>query len=306
MMNHTDRIKGAASHPFDFHLHSDVSDGTDTPEALVRRALDVGMRLIALTDHDTVGGVKRARAEGKKAGVTVLSGIELDVEHPCELHIIGLGVDADNQALGAMLQAGVLYRLYRNERILNKLEALGVDIKQHLAQILAARGDVPDAPAKSAIVTRLHIAQALVRCGTASSIDEAFARYLEKGGAAYVSDEKTDKRRAIDVIHEAGGMAVLAHPCKLKCEPFALIRELKGYGLDALEAYYPSTTPGQLAAFVSIAEQLGLHLSSGSDYHGENRKSVTIGCAYEDVPALREFGRALLDRVLARDEKGVL
>lgn len=270
---------------FDLHTHSHVSDGTYSPRDIVRLAKDAGLELVALTDHDAVAGVPEALQAGKERGVSVLPGVELDTESPFELHILGLGIDIASGSLQEALELQQRRRRVRNARILEKLLASGVDL----------RGSFQET---AWVDTRLDIAQALCRAGFAGSVSEAFARYLSPGMPGYLAAQRQLPEEAIACIHEAGGIAVLAHPCHIRDNPHRVVARLADAGLDGVEAYYPASTPGQTALFVSLAAQFGLLVSGGSDFHGENRPQIALGCAFRDVPVLRTMAAYLEERYL--------
>lgn len=257
---------------FDLHLHSNMSDGTTPPETIPEEALKFGVKHIALTDHDNSAGVLSAQSAGRLMGVKVIAGIELDVEHDSELHMLGLGIDPFSPAIIEFEKWRKASRAERNEKMLQKLDAAGIFIRD-----VMEHGRACD--------TRLHMAKALVSDGYASAIQDAFDRYLNKGAPGYVESLRPSKREAIDIIHSAGGKAVLAHPCKIKGDVHSLINRLVEYGLDGLEAYYPTSSEGMKQTFISLAEQKGLFLTCGSDYHGTNRPR-DIGCSWEDTKRL--------------------
>lgn len=266
---------------FDFHTHSTCSDGSDTPEALVRRARDIGVRFLALTDHDTMDGYQEAAAAGERYGVAILAGVEMDTEFPEELHILGLGVNPASPVLVSALNTARERRNLRNARMLSKLAAAGYDVSGRVAH--------------GGTVTRLHIARALVAAGHASSLPEAFSRFLSRGGVGYCTVERFTPEQVIDIITAAGGIAALAHPCHLACPVHALVARLKDAGLGGIEAYYPTSTDGQTKLFLSLAKQYGLIVTAGSDYHGPERPRNPLGGAWIDVPELQatcEYFRA--------------
>lgn len=258
---------------FDLHTHSYYSDGTESPKNIVETAKELGLAFVALSDHDTVLGVEEAVAAGDNSDIKVIAGIEIDVQHDTLLHIQGLGIDTDNERLRYTIKEANARREDRNARMLKKLSDAGYDIRERLE---ATRGTL----------TRLHMASALVAQGYAQSKLEAFEKYLYQGRVGYVDSVRISQKEAIDTIHEAGGIAVIAHPCKLRCEVHSLIRELVELGLDGIEALYPSSTEGQEALFVSMARQYGLMITCGSDFHGANRTDILIGCAWRDTPLL--------------------
>ncbi len=254
--------------PFDLHMHSNMSDGTFAPEQLPALALERGIKLMALTDHDTAMGCKRAMNAGREIGVQVLGGMEIDAEFPSELHILALGIDPEHPAILRYEQWRSGEREERNRKILSKLKAMGRDVEPFMEH---SKGND----------TRLHIAKALVAGGYAATLTEAFDRYVGSGASAYYPSKCISRRDAVELAVAAGGVAVLAHPCKLKADPHSLIKELADYGLWGIEAYYPSSTQGQKEQFLSLAEQYGLIPTCGSDFHGKNRDTL-IGAAYAE------------------------
>lgn len=257
---------------FDFHTHSDRSDGTLAPAALVAAAKEAGVKRLALTDHDCILGLGEAAEAGKRLGIRVIPGLEIDTEYPDKLHLLGLGIDPQNEALRVFAVRNVLRRKNRNSAMIEKLEQAGIHIRPYLRQ---GRGSS----------TRLHLALALVEGGYAKSVGAAFGDYLLQGKVGYVSSPRIQPEDAIGLVHQAGGLAVLAHPCKMDCDIHSLVNRLARAGLDGIEAFYPAATPGQRAAHVSLARQYGLLVSCGSDFHGGNRPG-TLGDAWSDDPAL--------------------
>ncbi|MDO4572872.1 MAG: PHP domain-containing protein, partial [Clostridia bacterium] len=261
---------------FDLHAHSNVSDGTFSPTALVQAAREAGLRLLALTDHDCVDGVGEARRAGEAAGVQILAGVEFDCAFEHELHMLGLGLDTGNPALIAALEAARERRAARNARILEQLDAAGCELRPHLSE-------------GGGSLTRLHIALALRAAGYAASLREAFTRYLAPGGPGYVPGYRETLIRpeeAIAVIHAAGGLAVWAHPMHAPANLHRLTDRLAAEGLDGLEAYHPSASEGDAALLLSLAEQHGLAVTCGSDFHGANRPGIGLGCTWRESPAL--------------------
>lgn len=258
--------------PFDLHIHSNMSDGTFAPEELPAIAQGRGVALMALTDHDTAAGCRRAAEAGNAIGIKVIPGMEIDAEFSRELHILALGIDPDNSKIHEYEQWRKAGREDRNRRILKKLCDMGMNVEDIMEHSMGND-------------TRLHIAKALVKGGYADSLNDAFGRYIGNGCPAYVPSERVSKRQAVELAMAAGGVAVLAHPCKLKAEPHSLIRELADYGLWGIETYYPISTPGQTKLFLSLSARHGLTPTCGSDFHGKNRDTL-IGSAYQNIPEL--------------------
>lgn len=246
----------------DLHLHSTASDGSDSPTRLVEIAAQKGMDVIALTDHDTTGGVKEASEAGKKAGVRVLRGVELSAFSSYEVHVLGYNIDVDNAAFAQKLSDLRQKRIDRAQMILHKLASF--NIKLDMDELLAAGGGS---------VGRPHIAQLLLKGGYVTSVQDAFERYLGKTGAAFVPSRRLTPLEAVKAIKEAGGLAVLAHPLVFVTKGVIddLICGLKDYGLDGIEANYPSHTPQVTALLYELARKYRLIATGGTDYHGKIR-----------------------------------
>lgn len=269
--------------PYDLHAHSFYSDGTDSPAELTRKARDAGLLLFALTDHDTVAGVPEAVETGKTIGIDVLPAIEIDAQFETELHILGYGVEPSHPSLKAHEEEAAARRVRRNGEIIKRLEAAGLHITPYLEQ---SKGNG----------TRLHLARALMLGGYSDTVRNAFDSYLKRGGIGYVESARPAPGRVVEIIHEAGGLAVLAHPKKLRADVHAVVDMLAGLGLDGLEAYYPLSTDGEISLFLSLARQNGLFVTCGSDHHGANRKNAELGSTWRDVPELRETYRLIKER----------
>lgn len=269
--------------PFDMHIHSYYSDGTDSPTAIVRAAKVRGLKMISLTDHDSTLGVAEAAKAGEREGIKVLSGIEFNTVHPSELHILGWGFDMHNGMLKQTLDWLCGERERRNASMLAKLRTLQCDAAPYLEPI---KGNL----------TRLHIANALVAGGYASSKGDAFERYLKKGRPAYVPANGISPEDAVRLIVQCGGLAAIAHPCHFDFAPEPLIRRLKSCGLGAIEAYYPSSTTKQTEYYSMLAERYELLITCGSDYHGQNRKAVKLGCAWRYTHKLYKAYNAFLEK----------
>ena len=270
---------------FDLHTHSNLSDGTLRPAELVAEAQAAGISLLALTDHDCTLGVREAMEAGERLGVRIVPGLEMDTEFTEELHLLGLGINPEHDGLAAFMAHNARRRLDRNEAILQKLEGMGIPVRPLVAQ---ARGTV----------TRLDVALALVQGGYAEHVAAAFETYLGRGKPAYAESKRIQPEDAIRLIHEAGGLAVLAHPCKLKADVHAMADRLSKAGLDGIEALYPTATPGQRAAHISLARQYGLLVTAGSDFHGTHRPNQ-LGAAWVDDPVLEGVYDTFVNRGLS-------
>jgi len=268
----------------DLHTHSTVSDGRLSPAALVQRAAQMGVGVMALTDHDNVGGLAEAEAAGRRHGVRIIPGVEISADYePGTMHILGLGIDAANEALLLRLDFLQAARRERNPRMLQKLRALGIDLS--MAEVEALAG--------SRQLGRPHFAQALINKEAVSSFEEAFERYLGKGRPAYVPKTRLPPGEAIQLIHGAGGLAVLAHPIQLRLEGDALALVLGGLaaqGLDAIEVFHSDHKAPDEQAYAALAERFKLRVSGGSDFHGIPGKNVELGHPeIDESVALRLF-----------------
>ncbi len=251
----------------DLHAHTTASDGDHSPTELVERAARLGLAAIAVTDHDTTAGVAEAEAAGSRLGVEILPGIELSAEvERGQCHILGLGIDPKNSLLLERLCEVVDRRNSRNARIVRKMrDELGFDVSL----------DEVEAEAGGAVVARPHFARVLLRKGIVGSMQEAFDIYLGKGGKAYLDRERLSQREAIELIHGAGGLAVLAHPKNLKLDPESTavqIEQMGEMGLDGFEARYNLHRPEDTERFLALADRLGMATAGGSDFHGASVK----------------------------------
>ncbi|WP_417911798.1 PHP domain-containing protein [Candidatus Electronema sp. TJ] len=249
----------------DLHTHSVYSDGTATPLQLIRMAAASGLAGFALTDHDTVEGVTETMQLGAAHGVEVISGLELSARHGegC-VHILGYGVDLANPQFCAALSRLQQGRAERNVQILDKLVKLGIAITLEETERLSGCGQTG----------RPHIARLLLAKGYVQSLNQAFTLYLGRNKAAWCGRFAYSAAETIAIIHEAGGVAVLAHPGiidpELKAQP-QLIRELAERHLDGLEIHYPGHNYTMVQLFIGLAKQHGLLATGGSDYHGDSR-----------------------------------
>ena len=274
----------------DLHTHSTASDGTDPPAALARKAADIGLTALALTDHDTTAGLTDCEAACLDAGVRFVPGIELSADPGSlranakdgrvgTLHILGLAIDPQADHLGRIQARLRQARAERNPELVANLQELGFDITYDQVLEIAGGDD------QSTIVGRPHIAQALVNAGVVDSVSEAFDRYIGEGRPAYTRKDRLPPEEAIEAIHAAGGVAILAHPVQLKLSPDDLataIGTLIDAGLDGLEVHHSDHGDQDVTQLRALADRHGLLTSGGSDYHGD-RKSIELG--QPSVPA---------------------
>lgn len=264
----------------DFHTHSTASDGTLAPAELIEESARRGLRVVALTDHDTTQGVQDAVQAGKRVGVRVIAGIEFSVSvQRGELHLLGYGIDPDYLALATRLAD---LRDTRRER--------AVKIAQRLADIgIQLPDDLLDGMAESESIGRPHIARELIRMGVVDSVSEGFERYLARGRPGFVSRELIQPEDAIRLVREAGGVAVMAHPLSVPAYR-ELVPALVDAGLSGIECYYGRYDVDRREELASFARELGLLATGGSDFHGpgvrEGRELGAVEIPPEAVEAL--------------------
>lgn len=249
----------------DLHTHSTASDGQYTPSELVRLARDWGIDALALTDHDTLDGLEEAAQAGKALGVRVIPGVELGAKEYRSLHILGYRFSPQAEELSRLCTQLKQGRDERKYRMIDFLREKGVDISLAEVEELAGGG----------VIARPHFAQVMVRRGYVQTTREAFDRYLDTDEYQRIERQKPDARTCIEIIKTAGGLVSLAHPYQVKLEDDkleALVKELAGYGLDAIECFYPKHTPEQQAFYRKLARTYHLHVTGGSDFHGERVK----------------------------------
>lgn len=255
----------------DLHTHSIASDGSMSPAELVRHAKEKGLTAIALTDHDTVDGVKEALDEGNRIGIEVIPGIEISTDYKPEMHILGLFLNI-NEYTSIRKELGVIKqgREDRNKKIINKLNELGVDITLEEVKNVAV-GDITGRP---------HIARVLISKGYVKSMDEAFDKYLSKEGLAYFKRFELQPIDGIKAIKNAGGIPVIAHPVLLKKSydnMDKLLKELKGYGLAGIEAIYSENSKEDTGNLLRLAIKHQLLVTGGSDFHGTYKTGIELG-----------------------------
>ena len=276
----------------DLHTHTTASDGQYSPEELVRAAREAGLAAVAVTDHDTVAGVERVMKAGAKWGVDVIPGVEIStLAEGKEIHVLGYFPGEIGRDFAEKLRSLREVRLKRNEMMVNKLRELGIPIT--MEEVLAKKRE----QAPEANVGRPHIAEVLVDKGIVSSIDEAFKRFLGKGGAAYCTPRRISPIEAIRWISEAGGVPVLAHPGIYGDDE--LVESLIRNGLAGLEAYHPDHDPEAERRYEALAEKHRLIVTGGSDFHGERH-----GIPYHGPLGSRTVERDRVEALLALKRRG--
>lgn len=254
----------------DLHTHSLMSDGSMTPAEVVREAKKAGLAAIALSDHDTVDGVKEAVAEGERIGVEVVPAIEFSVQSETETHILGYYIDIENPKLKEMLKKVVETRRFRNRETCRKLNELGFDVTLAEAEAIAPND----------FIGRAHFARLLMDKGYTESVSEGFKLYLENGKYAYCGKQTMTDEEAVRLIKECGGVACVAHlhlTKKSDEELRAFLIRLKDCGLDGVEGYYTEYTPEMQVKYQALAAELGLIISGGTDFHAQMKPHISIG-----------------------------
>ena len=264
---------------FDLHCHSTVSDGLLSPSELVAHAAKRGVKVLALTDHDDLGGLHVAREAALGHGIQFVNGVEISVTWKRRtLHIVGLKVDINNAPLKAALDK---VRIGRDERA----QEMGAD----LARVgIEGAYEGAKALAKQSIITRTHFARFLVNKGHAKDTKSVFKKYLVKGKPGFKEHEWMSLESAINLINDAGGQAVIAHPGRYDLgtiNMLLLMHQFRSFGGTAIEVVTGSHTPPQYQQFAKIAHKFSLKSSLGSDFHGSGISYMEMGC----IPDLPEI-----------------
>jgi 3',5'-nucleoside bisphosphate phosphatase len=271
----------------DLHTHSTASDGACSPERLIELALGVGISVLALTDHDTLDGVDRARARSAGTGLAFVAGVEIEIDRDRalaskqaptgEFHLLGLGLSEHREDLEAALGRLREERHARNLRMVEKLTRDGIPVTmEELKEIAGGR-----------VVSRAHFARLFIKKKIVSSIDAAFSRLIGKGRPYYEPRVCLTVGEATRLIHSAGGIAVIAHPISLGLKGPALrqfLSSCKDLGLDGLEAWHPNQPLKESRRFEGLASGLGLLVTGGSDFHGEHMPQRNLGYASAGRP----------------------
>ncbi|MBW1984905.1 MAG: PHP domain-containing protein [Deltaproteobacteria bacterium] len=279
----------------DLHIHLNASDGTFSPEQILDQALDSNLAAIAITDHDTINGSKEALRIGPPPEVEFLTGVEISanppVSFPCSgsFHILGYAIDLEHPALNQMLEELQQARKNRNPRILQTLNELGFPMT--MDEVESEMGDGQ--------MGRPHIAKVMIKKGYAKSINEVFDKYLGKDKPAYVDKYRMESDQAIELISNAGGIPVLAHPGLIEPTtdlPFEnLIKTLTSTGLKGIEVYYPEHSPESVAEYSALADRHGLLMTGGTDFHGALKPDLKMGFGKGDFFVPYELYEKLMD-----------
>jgi predicted metal-dependent phosphoesterase TrpH len=282
----------------DLHTHTLRSDGLLTPSQLLEAAAAAGVKLLAITDHDTLAGVRELRRGPLPAGLELLPGIEINTVAETrgdvmegEVHVLGLGVDPDDDALEAALALQRDARRLRFEKMVQKLRDQDVPIDGALESLPATTDE--DA------LGRPRLARALIKCGYATSVEDAFRQHLSKGRPAYVPRQGLGPADAIRAIRAAGGMASLAHYAEAP-DHLDWVRSLIDMGLNGLEVYYRAYDQATVSMLSTIAAELGLVMTGGTDYHGDRETYAEAHAELWVPPEAGDAVRGLVASGVAR------
>lgn len=259
----------------DLHLHTTFSDGTYTPEQVVDLARRSGLAAIAITDHDTLHGYYPAKKVAHS--LELIPGVEITCEFlGRELHLLAYFVDPEDEALNEALLHVRVSRQRRFHTMVERLAQRGVQV------------DEVEAPPENGALGRRHLAELLVKAGHADTVSHAFRRYLGDSGSVQVAKERIEVSRAIELVHNAGGVAVWAHPPYDDAK--TRLKDLRLLGLDGLEVYFPSCRPGRVPELRHMAHELNMLVTGGSDCHGPEplRRAVgSFGVGSDDLQRIR-------------------
>ena len=273
----------------DLHAHTNCSDGSCTPEEMVRLAKEAGLAAVAITDHDTLNGIEEALEAGEKYGICVVPGVELSTKYEGRsVHIVGLFPDRDSQVLNDTVRRIFDARHQRNLMMISRLAELHYEIDPDKYDL---PGDV--------VLTRGNIGQMLVNAGYFENIQQTFDQLLEKGKPAYIPKWSPGAEEGIDILHQAGAVAIIAHYHKIFKKDREKSRQaaeyLIGAGADGLEVRYSDFTEADRRTAEEIAAKYGCLRSGGSDFHGLIKPGLRIGTGYGDLRVPYEFLEKIME-----------
>ena len=266
-------------------------------------AVDIGLKALSITDHDTLAGAKEAMACGIPNGLEFITGVEISTTYPPafplkgSLHILGYGFDHSYRPLNEALDTLQEARRNRNPRIIDCLNRQGFDLTYEdvLKEVTSGH------------MGRPHIARAMLKKGYVENINEAFDKYLATGKICYVDKYRLDSKEAIRLINEAGGVAVMAHPVLVKVENNdmleSLVKALKDSGINGIEVQYSDHKPEHVETYMKFAERYGLIMTGGSDYHGTLKKTIALGKGRGDLAVPYRFYESLVSAVKDMNSK---
>jgi len=266
----------------DLHVHTYYSDGLLSPEVVVKKAKEAGLAGVGIVDHDTIAGIPEAEAAGKKLGITVVPGAELSSQHSGrDIHILGYFMQSDHPKLIEYLELFRVERYRRAERMVQKLNQMGVNISM----------EEVEGKASAHSIGRPHIAEILTEKGYVETFQEAFHRYIGYGGKAYEEKYRITPQKAIALIAETGGLSFLAHPSSIIDDK--LLLEMIKAGLDGIEIVHPKLSQDRTRFLQRVAQNHGLLVSGGSDCHGGRNGMLSIGRYKVPLSIIDEMKQAI-------------
>ena len=281
-----DALEKEESAGADLHIHTDFSDGTLSPEQVVKEAARLNLRTIAITDHDTVDAIEIAQSVGGREGINIIPAIELSSNYnSVDIHLLGYFIDIKNSALLEKLAELRSERVERIKKITKKLRAIGVKVEHQEVFDVSKEGSPG----------RMHIADVLCNKGYCSNIRESFQKYLSDNGPAYVPKEALTLKDAIELIISSDGVPVFSHPGATKRD--TLIPKMVEYGLQGIEVYYPTHQPEAVKRYKRIAKKYDLVVTGGSDCHGSWKPDIALGSI--------KIGDDLVDKIKERRDNMV-
>jgi 3',5'-nucleoside bisphosphate phosphatase len=278
----------------DLHAHTNASDGSLSPAMLVSRASRLALKVIAITDHDTVAGIAEGLAAGQAAGVEVIPGVEINTDVPgAEVHVLGYFVDHTHAELNTELARIREGRVGRARRMADVLTGMGAPVTFERILQIAGEG----------AIGRPHVAQALLEARHVSTYGEAFAKYIGRNSPAYVERMKFTPMEACALIRRAGGLPVLAHPVffdrygaiKAAFDLDAMLPEMLAAGLAGIEVYYPGYDAITIEHLLGVARRYGLLVTGGTDFHGIRASEPDLGGIYVPMKVVRRLRQAWED-----------
>ena len=256
----------------DLHTHTTVSDGSDSPTDVIKKARNKDLEILSITDHDTIGALDEIKSIPNK--MKFITGVEISAEFPKTLHILGYNFDSTDKALRETLNSLQNFRKNRNIKMMENMEKMGIFISW--AELKEE--------AKGEIIGRPHFANILYKKNYVDSYQQAFDKYLKKGAPLYLNKKRLFPKKALELILNAGGIPVIAHPYQTKLndeELRELIKKLADYGLQGIEAFYSLHTKKQIELYLGFANEFNLVITAGSDYHGTNKPNISLGMEVE-------------------------
>jgi predicted metal-dependent phosphoesterase TrpH len=284
-LNFPSQFSGGNKLRIDLHVHSTGSDGTNSPEELINMAVDKKIQVFSITDHDTLDGIKDINFLENRLlnNLIFVPGVEISAEFPTTLHLLGYAFDIENEKLNQSLKTLQEFREERNLMMIQKMQKLGFDITEE-ELLEEAGGD---------LIGRPHFASLMVKKGYVKNTQEAFERYLKRGASVYIDKKRLPYTEAIELITQAGGIVVLAHPYQTQLEEQELeklVKLLKDAGLAGIEVFYPHHTKKMIEEYKRLAKKYDLIITAGSDFHGENKIGIELGLEvveHEILPFLK-------------------